>query len=319
MFIWVAATALICGIIRAPPTRDRVLMLTKNHLTLPFYVPRIYKLWSNWPEYLFNYMSRQNKPAEYRMRDGRRVVDSTGGMEGTMAVVFVRREYGDLDRFRTIVDIGANIGTFAIHAALSNPHANVYCYEPEQKNFDCLVNNIEINGLGARVFPFRRAVAAHDGPRDLAVGDSLSNSFVIVPDGATRQTVVCTTLRRIFESRNLGVIDLLKMNCEGGEYEILESCSDCEFERIGNIRLEYHNMNAPNRNGRALSRFLRARGYTIERFTRYRTTSGFIWASREISASKVARLAEESAARAAHAELYTTTWVASSILSQLMP
>jgi FkbM family methyltransferase len=279
-------------------------MLTKNLLTLPFYVPRIYRLWINWPEYLFNYMSRQHKPAEYRTRDGLRLVDSTGGMEGTMAVVFVRREYGDLDGFTTIVDIGANIGTFAVHAALRNPDAKVYCYEPEQKNFDCLVNNIEINGLGTRVFPFRRAVASQIGPRDLAVGDSLSNSLVIVPDGATRQTVVCTTLRNILETRKLGVIDLLKMNCEGGEYEILESCTDREFERISNIRLEYHNMNAPNRNGRALSRFLEERGYRIERFTRYRNTSGFIWATRIVSASK-ADLAYDGS-RVADAELYAS-------------
>jgi len=282
---------------------DRVLMLTKNYLTLPFYVPRICRLWSNWPEYLFNYMSRQRKPAEYRTRDGLRLVDSTGGMEGTMAVVFVRREYGELDGFTTIVDIGANIGTFAVHAALSNREAKVYCYEPEQNNFDCLVNNIEINGLGERVVPFCRAVASHQGPRDLAVGDSLSNSLVIVPDGATRQTVVCTTVRSILE--NLGAIDLLKMNCEGGEYEILESCTGREFDRISNIRLEYHNMNAPNRNGRALARFLEERGYRIERFTRYRRTSGFIWAARTVAAAK-ADLPYDGRSRIADAELYAS-------------
>jgi FkbM family methyltransferase len=293
-------------------------MLTKNHLTLPFYVPRIFRLWKNWPEYLFNYICRHKTPAEYRMRDGLRLIDKTGGMEGTLAVVFVRREYGEVDRFRTIVDIGANIGTFAIHAALSNPQARVYCYEPEKKNFDCLRNNIEVNRLGDRVFLFQRAVASYNGPRELAVGDSLSNSFVIVPPGATRQPVICTTLRSIIESRNLGVVDLLKMNCEGGEYEILESCSNADFDRILNIRLEYHNMGAPNRNGRALSRFLEDRGYKIERFTRYRKTSGFIWAARDLSTSKAADLAEEMRSRVANADIYATTWVASSLLSQLM-
>jgi FkbM family methyltransferase len=255
-------------------------MLTQNYFTFPFYIPRICRLWSNWPEYLFNYLSRRETPTEYRMRDGLRLIDRRGGMQGTIAVVFIRQEYGALDRFGTIVDIGANMGTFAIHAAVCNPHATVYCYEPEKRNFGCLKNNIDINGLGGRVFVFERAVAAHNGLRDLAVGDSLSNSFFIIPEGATHQTVVCTTLRSILESRNLAVIDLLKLNCEGGEYEILESCSDSDFDRIRNIRLEYHNLSA-HKNGRSLSRFLEVRGYRIERFTRYRNTSGFIWAARD--------------------------------------
>jgi FkbM family methyltransferase len=257
-------------------------MLTQNHFTFPFYIPRICRLWSNWPQYLFNYLSRGNMPAEYRMRDGLRLVDGRGGMHGTIAVVFIRREYGTLDRFETIVDIGANMGTFAIHAALCNPDARVYCYEPETTNFGFLKNNIDINGLGGRIFLFERAVASHDGLRDLAVGDSLSSSFFIIPAGATRQTVTCTTLRDILKTPSLRVIDLLKLNCEGGEYEILESCSDNEFARINNIRLEYHNMGAPDRNGRSLSRFLEVRGYRIERFTRYRKTSGFIWATRPL-------------------------------------
>jgi len=255
-------------------------MLTQNYFTFPFYIPRICRLWSNWAEYLFNYISRRETPAEYRMRDGLRLVDGRGGMQGTIAVVFIRQEYGALDRFGTIVDIGANMGTFAIHAAFCNPHAKVYCYEPERKNFGWLKNNIDINGLDGRVFVFERAVTSRNGFRKLAVGDSLSNSFFIIPAGATHQTVVCTTLRTILESRNLAVVDLLKLNCEGGEYEILESCSDSDFARITNIRLEYHNMSA-HKNGRSLSRFLEGRGYRIERFTRYRNTSGFIWAARD--------------------------------------
>ena len=78
----------------------------------------------------------------------------------------------------------------------------------------------------------------------------------------------------------LETIDLLKINCEGSEYEILETCTDAEFERIASIRLEYHNMDYPNKNGDSLARFLEARGYKIQRFSQYRGSSGFIWADR---------------------------------------
>ncbi len=214
------------------------------------------------------------------MRNGARLVDGTGVLPGTIAVVFIRREYGALEGLGTIVDIGANMGTFAVHAAQCSPDARVYCYEPERHTFGFLKENIGLNGLEDRVSIMQCAVGSYDGLRDLTVGDSLTNSFYLVSDGASRQTVNCTTLRDILARHELKAVDLLKINCEGAEYEILESCSETDLGRIRNIRLEYHNMSTPERNGRTLSRFLEARGYRIDRFTSYRKTSGFIWASR---------------------------------------
>ena len=77
-------------------------------------------------------------PAEYRMRNGIRLMDATGTLAGTIAVVFVRREYGRLRNLRTIVDIGANMGSFSVYAANSCPEADIYCYEPVPGNFEVL-------------------------------------------------------------------------------------------------------------------------------------------------------------------------------------
>jgi FkbM family methyltransferase len=255
-------------------------MITQNYFTFPFYIPRICSLWRNWPEYLFNYVLRRHKPAEYRTRAGFRVIDGEGSLAGTLAQVFVRREYGSLERFRTIVDIGANMGGFAVYAAQSCPDARIYCYEPEQQNFGLLKQNIEINGLEGRVSAFQCAVASINDRRELVVGKSPLNSFHITSDGASRQIVNCKTLRDIRADQRLEAIDLLKMNCEGAEYEILEGCSETDLDRIANIRLEYHILDAQSRNGESLSRWLETRGYRIERFTRRLKESGFIWAAR---------------------------------------
>ena len=255
-------------------------MITQNHFTLPFYVPRICRLWSNWPEYLFNYVLRRRTPTEYRMRSGLRVIDGTGTLPGTLAEVFVRRRYGRVDHFRTIVDIGANVGSFALYAAQSSPEARIYCYEPEQRNFQLLKRNLYVNGLGSRVIAHQSAVGASTGQRKLAVSVSQLNAFDNLRDGASHQLVGCTTLRDIRTEHHLDRLDLLKMNCEGAEYEILESCSPADYDGILSIRLEYHNLDAASRNGRSLRRFLQDRGYRIERFTRRLTDSGFIWATR---------------------------------------
>ena len=255
-------------------------MISQNYFTFPFYVPRICSLFRNWPLYMFNYMSRATRPAEYHLRDGHRLIDGAGTLAGTIAVVFIRQEYGALQQMRTIVDIGANMGAFAVYAALSCPSARIFCYEPIRGNFEVLTQNIRINGIDERVTAIQRAVASTSGSRVISLGSSPLHSLVRGPEGAERQSVSCTTLSEIIEDHKLDEIDLLKMNCEGAEYEILESCPAPELRRVIRIRLEYHNLDSEQRNGGSLRRFLEARGVTIERFSRYRNESGFIWASR---------------------------------------
>ena len=254
-------------------------MVTQNCFTFPFYIPRICRLLSNWPEYLFNYVLRKRRPAEYRLRNGFRLMDGTGTLPGTLAEVFVRRRYGLLEGFRTIVDVGANVGSFAVYAAQSCPDARIYCYEPEEQNFGLLKRNVQINGLDARVSTFQCAVASSHGRRELSVGSSPLNSFHVPSRGERRQMVDCTTLPLILADQYLDTVDLLKMNCEGAEYEVLEGCADADLDRIAAIRLEYHNLDH-FRNGERLAEHLQLRGFTLERVTRRLNESGFIWAAR---------------------------------------
>ena len=213
-------------------------MITQNYFTLPFYLPRICSLWTNWPEYLLNYTLRRRRPAQYQLRSGLRLIDATGTLPGTLAEVFVRRRYGTVTGFRTIVDVGANVGSFAVYAAQSSPRARIFCYEPEEQNFQRLKRNLAINGLDGRVNAFRSAVASRSGSRKLAVSASPLNAFDDLRDSATHQDVACTTLQDIRREHGLDSLDLLKMNCEGAEYEILGACSRADYEGIHNIRLD---------------------------------------------------------------------------------
>jgi FkbM family methyltransferase len=261
------------------------MVISRHQVLFPIYIPRVYRLLTNWPEYLLNYTLRRSKPAEYHFRDGYRLLDGSGTLAGTIAVVFVRREYGSLPGLQTIVDVGANMGSFAVYAAASNPGARILCYEPHPENFRLLNDNISRNGLQHRVTAFPYAVASTKESRDFGVGQSPTHSLVGSESGRS-ESVACTTLQDIFSTQRLEKIDLLKINCEGAEYEILESCSSADFTHISRIRLEYHDLKGSARNGRSMSRFLESNGYAIERFTKYVersglfTQSGFIWARR---------------------------------------
>jgi FkbM family methyltransferase len=262
-------------------------MLLKNALTLPFYLPRIVALFSNWPEYLANYLLRKRRPGTYRLRNGFRLVDGTGTLAGTIAVVFVRHEYGRLDpAYRTIVDIGANMGCFTVFAARECPQARILSFEPEQKNFQYLTQNIQTNSLQNRITPFQCAVAREGGPREIAIDLSPLHTLLTSPGGGNVQMVQCTTIRDIMRENSLEKIDFMKVNCEGAEYEILGNCSQEDLSRIGCLRVEYHNFDTDQRNGKALTALLEKSGFEIERYTAYVehrgifSVSGFIWAVR---------------------------------------
>jgi FkbM family methyltransferase len=253
--------------------------ISQHYFTFPIYIPRILALFKNWYLYLFNYLLRRQEPAEYNLRNGYRLIDGAGSLAGTIAVVFVRQEYGRMSNVHTILDIGANMGSFMMYAAMVCPTAKIYCYEPVEQNYSILKKNIAINSLENRVNASQCAVAARSGKMKINLISSPLHSFFAEGSENDRQEIACVTLREIFECHKLEKVDFVKMNCEGAEYEILENCSPSDFDRIPNIRLEYHNLDSANKNGNALARFLEGKGYRITRFTRYQGTSGFIWAS----------------------------------------
>jgi FkbM family methyltransferase len=259
--------------------------ITKNFLTFPIYIPQIVKIFKNWQFYLYNYLSRRVKPAKYYFRNGLIVVDGVGTLAGTIAVVFIRKEYGNIDRFQTIVDIGANMGTFALYAACSSKNAKIYCYEPEEKNYKFLKRNIEINYLCNRILPFNKAVSSKNGQCFLSLLESPLHSIETKKKVRGVQAVECVTFGNICEELSLNRVDLLKLNCEGSEYEILESFTSKDVNIVENIRLEYHNIDRFKRNGEYLLRLLNQKGFKIKRFTKYGIESGFIWATREVKKS----------------------------------
>ncbi|MFT4559234.1 MAG: hypothetical protein ACI92S_004624, partial [Planctomycetaceae bacterium] len=78
-------------------------------------------------------------------------------------------------------------------------------------------------------------------------------------------------------------VDLLKIDCEGGEYEILDSTSDELLSRIDRVCMEFHELH-PSHDHRNLVQRLESCGFdvTVERpwFERVFQKTGTIWALR---------------------------------------
>jgi FkbM family methyltransferase len=189
-------------------------------------------------------------------------------------VVFARQDYGKIDPHSLVVDIGANIGVFSLYAAHSNAR-RVLAYEPNRESFDCLRRNIQANHLEEVIEPHRLAVSSVAGEEVMFPRTSSPYNAIAMGEGDSDYEVVET----IDLSAMLGdtaQVDLLKLDCEGSEYDILLKSDENLLSRIDKIRLEFH----LGREGE-LQAHLRRHGFTLRHFRADTHESGNMWYAKD--------------------------------------
>lgn len=166
-----------------------------------------------------------------------------------------------------VVDIGANVGFFTLYI-LSRLHgAKVFSYEPIPTNFRQLERNLQLNS-GLCVTCFQKAVAGQSGyiPLHCDSGNGYTTTASINEGGSNTGTITveAVSLLDVFRENGLERCDLLKMDCEGAEFEILYNCPRKIMDQIGNIVIEVHG--GPGRNNiDSLEEYLTGIGFVTKR------------------------------------------------------
>jgi len=160
--------------------------------------------------------------------------------------IFQDQEY-KLARFRgplrprTIVDIGANVGLFALYMKMVDPDAVIHCFEPVPSTVALLAENV--GGLaGVHIHPYALTKDPGQDTIYLHGSNTGQNSLKrIEPNGqyAGSTTVPCRCAAQEIDALRLGRIDVLKIDTEGCEVEILESLGD-RLEITDYVLLEFH-------------------------------------------------------------------------------
>jgi len=202
----------------------------------------------------------------------------------------VERQYNpvgfEINPTDNVLDIGGNIGAFAIHAGLQARRGRVITVEPVRENFALLVRNLDLNQLG-NVVPLRAAVLSEGGSATVYLSPEGTGSHSVYADvsGPPRgeQRVEVVTLPDLFERYGLGVCQFLKLDCEGAEYEILYGLPPAYYARIEKLAIEYHARAGESKRRQAdgLIAHLQAVGYRIKAYTDVaETPRGMIFARR---------------------------------------
>ncbi|TRZ49439.1 MAG: FkbM family methyltransferase [Dehalococcoidia bacterium] len=161
---------------------------------------------------------------------------------GAIKDILLNREYEylpefELNRFKgkRVVDAGANVGLFSLLA--STFAKEVISVEPHPVNFKLLQLNLDINDI-QNVIPINKALWSENETLTLYAGEHTGAHTILKNAGNKKFNVSSTTLRDIIDE--FGEIDLLKMDIEGGEFEVLSKLDSKIFRNIKNIVAECH-------------------------------------------------------------------------------
>jgi len=165
-----------------------------------------------------------------------------GGItNGDIIGIFVDNVYQDLPvKNKTVVDIGANIAGSAIYFALCGAN-KIIGIEPFPKNYELAQKNIKMNNFSDKISVI--LAGCYNIRGEIVIDPSYSDgTFSTLKDFKAGIKVPLLTLQDILNEYNLpsdGSI-ILKMDCEGCEYESVLSADEKTLQKFNHIMIEYH-------------------------------------------------------------------------------
>ncbi|MFN8391361.1 MAG: FkbM family methyltransferase [Bdellovibrionota bacterium] len=160
-------------------------------------------------------------------------------------------------RMSVILDVGGHIGAFGVFAKTLWPEAFLVAVEPNKESAALYRENLDLNGIeGAIVL---EAALSYNPRKQVLVGDKRSTGGCVLVDveeanrlqtipvdhEANRYRVIerevpTVTLEQIFDHLNLDEISLMKLDCEGSEFDLFQAVSESCSTKVKLILGEYH-------------------------------------------------------------------------------
>jgi FkbM family methyltransferase len=138
-----------------------------------------------------------------------------------------------------------------------------------------------VNQLTNRIKCFKLGIGSKKEERTFYLSDRSPAHSLVLEDKTTNKkiTINCISLVDVFEDNSLDRCDILKMNCEGAEYEILYNTPKEYLAKVKRIRVDYHDFN-PKDKHEELIKFLEKDGFTLIKQTTNSEKCGNIWMDR---------------------------------------
>jgi FkbM family methyltransferase len=182
-------------------------------------------------------------------------------------------------RVVNVVDLGGNIGLATLWFARKFPDARFTTIEADPTNAEVLERVVAHNQVGTRATVLRAAGGARSGSLELVSGlGGRSHAAANIQDDTYVSRIITVPMIDVLPI--VSEADFLKMDIEGGEWEIL---SDSRFAGTGlrALCMEYHHYGCPTDDPTsAVRELLGAAGFSVAEL-REEGGAGIAWAIRE--------------------------------------
>ena len=241
---------------------------------------------------LLTSMVRQSvtgKPEElvFRAGPGRSItVPNRPGARVPVYEIFVEDEYrlewftSDLGPAPVALDIGAHVGCFSVAFAAKHPDARVDSYEASPSTASYLMRNIADNGLASRVHGNNLAVQGTAGVLELADNGAASghNGVLHLTADAKKVSVRSVSMREALTISGR-TADIVKIDTEGGEYDMVLGSDPADWAGVRRVVLEYHDL--PGHSWEELEAFFTSAGLHLAAREKFQDRLGMAWLSRD--------------------------------------
>jgi FkbM family methyltransferase len=163
-----------------------------------------------------------------------------GSSLGLAIEQLVNGQYSWLDvSGKDVVDVGASIGDTPMYFALHGAR-HVYALEPFPNSYRLAKRNIIINGLGSSITLLNKALGSKRASVSMRTGGIIMTGLPIKDGIAPKgKSVEILTLEDIVDRYDI-TGGVLKMDCEGYEYETILGAKAEVLRCFDQIMLEYH-------------------------------------------------------------------------------
>jgi FkbM family methyltransferase len=145
----------------------------------------------------------------------------------------LRLDY-DLNEKSVVFDVGGYKGEFA-GDVFCKYNATIYVFEPI-KSFFQIIKNKFVNNQKVKIYNF--GLAGKDEEMQISMSDNSSSVFLKTDNS---ETIQLKSIVNFIQVNNIQSVDLIKLNIEGGEYELLEALIENNLIAIfKNIQVQFH-------------------------------------------------------------------------------
>ena len=208
------------------------------------------RLYTNFPEVFGQLILSRfgDDDLSFRMRNGLLVsCPNVAGARFPLYEIFGDDAYdlesllAGMDEGAVVLDIGGQIGSFALAVACARPKARVHVYEASPTSAHYVRRNVDGNGLAERVTVHAAALAGRTGEFTFVdSGHASGHNGLNAPGQPGHEVTVPAVSFDDAVAAAGGPVQVVKMDIEGAEYDTILRSDPASWGDVRSVVMEYH-------------------------------------------------------------------------------